>query len=181
LHCDGTGYKGRIGIFEEVVSRYQFDRENRKILVQGGRPAIGRISILGITQAATYSDSWLSAASFQGTTSVLTQASLKGQIDNLVGLKENVIIGRLIPVTKGLLDKYYGDNSELAQSDMLSADSVDEGAVVAPVADETFEEEVAEAMEEGPDMQDAEQADEAGEEASEEPVVEGSEVEEVEE
>ena len=91
-------------IIGEVTSKYQYDRENKKVLAQGGRPAIGRVSILGVTRAATYSDSWLSAASFQGTTTVLTQASLKGQIDNLVGLKENVIIGKLIPVTQKLLE-----------------------------------------------------------------------------
>ena len=158
-------------IVGEVVSRYQFDRENRKILVQGGRPAIGRISILGITQAATYSDSWLSAASFQGTTSVLTQASLKGQIDHLVGLKENVIIGRLIPVTKDLLDKYYGENFEA-----VTADSATIEVASTPSEDETFEEQVTEAMEEGPIVEaagpdDEEVEDEAGNEVEEEPVV----------
>ncbi|MBP9815784.1 DNA-directed RNA polymerase subunit beta' [Candidatus Woesebacteria bacterium] len=158
-------------IVGEVVSRYQFDRENRKILVQGGRPAIGRISILGITQAATYSDSWLSAASFQGTTSVLTQASLKGQIDHLVGLKENVIIGRLIPVTKDLLDKYYGENFEA-----VTADSATIEVASTPSEDETFEEQVTEAMEEGPIVEaagpdDEEVEDEAGNEVEEEPEV----------
>ena len=94
-------------IIDEVVSRYFFERENKKVLSQGGQPAVGRVSILGVTRAAMYSDSWLSAASFQGTTSVLTAASIKGQVDNLIGLKENVIIGRLIPVNQELLDKYY--------------------------------------------------------------------------
>lgn len=101
----------------EVVSKYQFDRENKKVLAQGGRPAIGKVSILGLTRAAIYSDSWLSAASFQHTTSVLTQASLRGQVDSLVGLKENVIIGRLIPVTQALLDKYFGDHAEETPED----------------------------------------------------------------
>jgi DNA-directed RNA polymerase subunit beta' len=55
-----------------------------------------------------YADSWLSSASFQGTTTALTHASIKGQVDHLLGLKENVIIGRLIPVTQELLQKYYG-------------------------------------------------------------------------
>ena len=104
-------------IVGEVSSKYRFDRENKKVLAQGGRPAIGRVSILGITRAATYSDSWLSAASFQGTTNVLTQASLKGQVDNLIGLKENVIIGRLIPVTEELLNKYYGPKEEKVQTE----------------------------------------------------------------
>ncbi len=105
-------------IVGEVVSMYRFERENKKVLAQGGRPAVGRVSILGITRAAMYSDSWLSSASFQGTTTILTEASIKGQVDGLLGLKENVIIGRLIPVTAQLLDKYYGagGTSELSKS-----------------------------------------------------------------
>ncbi len=91
----------------EVVSRVVFEEENKKIMAQGGRPATGKITILGITRAAIYTESWLSAASFEQTTSVLTNASIKGQVDYLLGLKENVIIGRLIPVTKELIDKYY--------------------------------------------------------------------------
>lgn len=94
-------------IMGEIVSRFKFEEENKKILSQGGRPAVGNISILGITRAAIHSDSWLSSASFQGTTNALMQASIKGQVDELLGLKENVIIGRLIPVTEELLRKYY--------------------------------------------------------------------------
>jgi len=92
----------------EVVSRIRFEEENKKMLAQGSRPALGKISILGITRAAIYTESWLSAASFEQTTNVLTKASIKGQVDYLLGLKENVIIGRLIPVTKELIEKYYG-------------------------------------------------------------------------
>ena len=95
-------------IKDEVVSRIRFEEENKKILAQGGKPAIGKVSILGITRAAIYTDSWLSAASFEQTTNVLSSAAIKGQIDYLLGLKENVIIGRLIPVTKDLIEKYYG-------------------------------------------------------------------------
>jgi len=95
-------------IKDEVVSRIRFEEENKKILAQGGKPAVGKISILGITRAAIYTDSWLSAASFEQTTSVLSNAAIKGQVDYLLGLKENVIIGRLIPVTAELIDKYYG-------------------------------------------------------------------------
>lgn len=92
----------------EVVSKLRFEEENKKILAQGGKPAIGKVSILGITRAAIYTDSWLSAASFEQTTSVLSQAAISGKVDYLLGLKENVIIGRLIPVTKELIEKYYG-------------------------------------------------------------------------
>ena len=95
-------------IKDEVVSRIRFEEENKKILAQGGKPAVGKVSILGITRAAIYTDSWLSAASFEQTTNVLSSAAIKGQIDYLLGLKENVIIGRLIPVTKDLIEKYYG-------------------------------------------------------------------------
>lgn len=95
-------------IKDEVVSRIRFEEENKKVLAIGGKPSSGKVSILGITKAAIYTDSWLSAASFEQTTSVLSNAAIKNQTDNLLGLKENVIIGRLIPVTKELIDKYYG-------------------------------------------------------------------------
>ncbi|OGK14543.1 DNA-directed RNA polymerase subunit beta' [Candidatus Roizmanbacteria bacterium RIFCSPHIGHO2_02_FULL_37_15] len=95
-------------IKDEVVSRIRFEEENKKILTQGGKPSVGKVSILGITRAAIYTDSWLSAASFEQTTNVLSSAAIKGKIDYLLGLKENVIIGRLIPVTAELIEKYYG-------------------------------------------------------------------------
>jgi DNA-directed RNA polymerase subunit beta' len=103
-------------IVGEIVSSFRFEEENKNVLAQGGRPAVGRVSILGVTRSAMYADSWLSAASFQGTTSALTMASIKGQVDHLLGLKENVIIGRLIPVTEGLLNKYY--HPELVQPEL---------------------------------------------------------------
>ncbi|MDP2363208.1 MAG: DNA-directed RNA polymerase subunit beta', partial [Ignavibacteria bacterium] len=95
-------------IKDEVVSRIRFEEENKKVLAKGQKPATGKISILGITRAAIYTDSWLSAASFEQTTNVLSSAAIKGQVDYLLGLKENVIIGRLIPVTGELINKYYG-------------------------------------------------------------------------
>jgi len=91
----------------EIVSRIRFREENKKVLSQGGQPAVGKVAILGISKAATHSDSWLSAASFEQTTNVLSSAALEGQIDYLLGLKENVIIGRLIPVNSELIEKYY--------------------------------------------------------------------------
>jgi DNA-directed RNA polymerase subunit beta' len=98
---------------DEVVSKIRFEEENKKILAQGGRPAIGKVSILGITRAAIYTDSWLSAASFEQTTSVLANAAIRGQVDYLLGLKENVIIGRLIPVEQDLIEKYYNQFTSL--------------------------------------------------------------------
>ncbi len=95
-------------IKDEVVSRIRFEEENKRILAKGEKPATGKISILGVTRAAIHTDSWLSSASFEQTTNVLSSAAIKGQVDDLLGLKENVIIGRLIPVTKELIDKYYG-------------------------------------------------------------------------
>jgi DNA-directed RNA polymerase subunit beta' len=80
------------------ITKTRFQDINSEVLSQGGEPATGRQTILGITKSALYSDSWLSASSFQETTKVLTEAALEGRVDNLIGLKENVIIGRLIPV-----------------------------------------------------------------------------------
>ncbi len=82
----------------DFVSKSRFEEINAEILSAGGEPTTGRQVVLGITKAALYSDSWLSASSFQQTTSVLTEAALEGREDRLRGLKENVIIGRLIPV-----------------------------------------------------------------------------------
>ncbi len=75
---------------------------NRKIVEMGGKPAVGRPVLLGITKASLATDSFLSAASFQETTRVLTEASIKGKVDPLLGLKENVIIGKLIPAGTGM-------------------------------------------------------------------------------
>ncbi|HKZ34671.1 MAG TPA: DNA-directed RNA polymerase subunit beta' [Patescibacteria group bacterium] len=81
----------------ELIEKTRFEEENEKILAEGGQPAVAQVTILGITRAALYTESWLSASSFQETTSVLTNACLEGKVDRLLGLKENVIIGRLIP------------------------------------------------------------------------------------
>ncbi len=82
----------------DFITRARFEEINAEALSEGGVPATGRQVILGITKGALFSDSWLSAASFQETTKVLTEAALEGREDKLIGLKENVIIGRLIPV-----------------------------------------------------------------------------------
>ncbi len=83
----------------EVLDRTVFEEENEKVITEGGEPATAQVIILGVTRSALFTDSWLSAASFQNTTNVLTDAALSGKEDKLAGLKENVIIGRLIPVT----------------------------------------------------------------------------------
>src|SRR5690625_2679646 len=86
----------------ELVERAQFETENRRIVSEGGQPAAGRPELMGITKASLATDSWLSAASFQETTRVLTEAAMTGRSDPLLGLKENVILGKLIPAGTGL-------------------------------------------------------------------------------
>jgi DNA-directed RNA polymerase subunit beta' len=85
-----------------LVERAQFESENRRMVAEGGEPASGRPVLMGITKASLATESWLSAASFQETTRVLTEAAIEGKSDKLVGLKENVIIGKLIPAGTGI-------------------------------------------------------------------------------
>ncbi len=81
----------------ELVERFEYEEGNAKVLAEGGEPATAQTVLLGITRASLNTDSWLAAASFQETTRVLTEASINGKVDRLAGLKENVIIGKLIP------------------------------------------------------------------------------------
>lgn len=90
-----------------MMDIFDFEEANEKVLAEGGVPAEGKIALLGITKAALATDSFLSAASFQETTRVLTDAAIKGKIDPLIGLKENVIIGKLIPAGTGM-NRYRG-------------------------------------------------------------------------
>ena len=89
-------------LLEEQVDKFRFREENDRIIHDGGRPATGRPLLLGITKASLSTDSFISAASFQETTRVLTEAAISGKVDYLRGLKENVIMGRLIPAGTGL-------------------------------------------------------------------------------
>jgi DNA-directed RNA polymerase subunit beta' len=86
------------------VSKFVFDEENERVLASGGKPALGKPVLLGITKAALTTDSFISAASFQETTRVLTEAAINGREDPLLGLKENVIVGRLIPAGTGFAE-----------------------------------------------------------------------------
>jgi DNA-directed RNA polymerase subunit beta' len=86
----------------ELVERGRFEEENRRVVAEGGTPASGRPELMGITKASLATESWLSAASFQETTRVLTDAAIHAKSDPLLGLKENVIIGKLIPAGTGL-------------------------------------------------------------------------------
>ncbi len=107
-------------IADEKVERYRFQKENERVVTQGGRPAIGEPMLLGITKASLSTQSFISAASFQETTKVLTEASLSGKTDYLRGLKENVIMGRLITAGTGLVMyrklgiKVANDNPEVS-------------------------------------------------------------------
>ena len=94
-------------IIDEPVERWVFEEENAKAMEKGGRPATAEPLFLGITKASLITDSFISAASFQDTTKVLTQASIEGRVDYLRGLKENVIMGRIIPAGTGF-PKYRG-------------------------------------------------------------------------
>jgi DNA-directed RNA polymerase subunit beta' len=92
-------------LLEQQVDKFRFHEENERAIAQGGKPATGRPLLLGITKASLSTDSFISAASFQETTRVLTEASIQGAVDHLRGLKENVIVGRLIPAGTGM--EYY--------------------------------------------------------------------------
>ncbi len=89
-------------LIDDQIDRWVFEAENNRIIADGGQPAIGEPIMLGITKASLSTESFISAASFQETTKVLTQASIQGKTDPLLGLKENVIMGRLIPAGTGV-------------------------------------------------------------------------------
>ena len=88
-------------LLDQQVPRYLFERENDRVIAAGGEPATAKSLLLGITKASLATESFISAASFQETTRVLTEAAVSGKVDNLHGLKENVIVGRLIPAGTG--------------------------------------------------------------------------------
>ncbi|MDE2831263.1 MAG: DNA-directed RNA polymerase subunit beta', partial [Gemmatimonadota bacterium] len=117
---------------DELVDRFRFLEENEKVLAEGGDeggdPATNNPILLGITRASLLTESFISAASFQETTRVLTEAAVQGKVDALLGLKENVIIGHLIPAGTGALK--YRD---------LDTDVVEESQVFEALAEETTE------------------------------------------
>ena len=89
-------------IFGQQVDKYTFRAENAEVIAKGGQPAVARPMFQGITKAALATDSFISASSFQETTRVLTNAAIAGSVDHLRGLKENVIIGHMIPAGSGM-------------------------------------------------------------------------------
>jgi DNA-directed RNA polymerase subunit beta' len=112
-----------------LTERSQFEAENRRVVAEGGEPASGRPVLMGITKASLATDSWLSAASFQETTRVLTDAAIQAKSDSLLGLKENVIIGKLIPAGTGI-NRYRNirvEPTEEARAQVYSMTSYDDG------------------------------------------------------
>jgi len=107
----------------KMVSISEFTEANKVIILQGKKPATGRPILLGITKASLETDSFLSAASFQETTRILTDAAIKGKIDRLEGLKENVIIGKLIPAGTG--SKKYSQVEFELENEFMDADPLD--------------------------------------------------------
>lgn len=107
----------------KLVSMHEFTKINKEAIIQGKKPATGRPIMLGITKASLETDSFLSAASFQETTRILTDAAIKGKVDHLTGLKENVIIGKLIPAGTG--SKYYSNVKYALESEQVDDDALD--------------------------------------------------------
>ena len=106
-----------------LVNIYEFTDANKEVIIQGKKPASGRPVLLGITKAALETDSFLSAASFQETTRILTDAAIRGKVDNLTGLKENVILGKLIPAGTG--SRHYKNVEFDLQSELIDEEPID--------------------------------------------------------
>ncbi|NWJ94308.1 MAG: DNA-directed RNA polymerase subunit beta' [Chloroflexi bacterium] len=110
----------------ELVDRFAYEEINAKVLAEGGEPATAQTVLLGVTKAALKTDSFLSAASFQETTRVLTEAAIQGSIDRLHGLKENVIIGKLIPAGSGISTYRAKKKTKVSLAELLDIDPDDE-------------------------------------------------------
>jgi DNA-directed RNA polymerase subunit beta' len=136
---------------DERIDRFEFNQINEEILAQGGEPATAMPVLLGITKASLETDSFLSAASFQETTRVLTEAAINGKVDNLRGLKENVIIGKLIPAGSGFGDA--GRRQVVSQLDEVTLDAMSDGrggvATIEADGEQASEEDFAELLSSG--------------------------------
>ena len=148
-----------------------FNEMNEELIAQGKQPAEGKQVMLGITKASLATDSFLSAASFQETTKVLTEAAINGKVDHLIGIKENVIIGKPIPAGTGMKRyrnvKLDTDDRLLAEDDEISMSEDDEIALSGAEDDEISEDNVAEevlGMDETEDAEDASEDDDETEE-----------------
>jgi DNA-directed RNA polymerase subunit beta' len=121
-------------LVDEHVDKRAFERENEKVIARGGQPAVAEPLLLGITKASLSGDSFISASSFQETTKVLTEACIMGRVDYLRGLKENVIMGRLIPAGTGLTA--YKRLDPLVEDSLLAAESEGDEHVAAVASEE---------------------------------------------
>jgi DNA-directed RNA polymerase subunit beta' len=120
----------------ERVDAKRFRDTNRQMVEEGNRPAEGRPEIMGITKASLATESWLSAASFQETTRVLTEAAIDGRGDGLIGLKENIIIGKLIPAGTGMMKyrEFSIDAPDYEPMTYYSSDSEEDDATAIELA-----------------------------------------------
>jgi DNA-directed RNA polymerase subunit beta' len=116
------------------VGKFAFTDENQRVLAEGGKPAIGKPVLLGITKASLNTDSFISGASFQETTRVLTEAAINGRVDDLRGLKENVIVGRLIPAGTGF--SHYRETFVPAPEEKAIESGVDDDGLAIPQGEE---------------------------------------------
>ena len=141
---------------------------NEELIAQGKQPAEGKQVMLGITKASLATDSWLSAASFQETTKVLTEAAINGKVDHLIGIKENVIIGKPIPAGTGMKRyrnvKLDTDDRLLAEDDEISMSEDDEIALDGAEESEISEDNVAEEVLDMDENEDASEDDDETEE-----------------
>jgi DNA-directed RNA polymerase subunit beta' len=133
---------------DERIDRFEFNRINEELLAQGGEPATAMPVLLGITKASLETDSFLAAASFQETTRVLTEAAVNGKVDSLRGLKENVIIGKLIPAGSGVEGRMAATFEPSALEEANIAAMAEDGGGVA-VLEDASEEDLKELMESG--------------------------------
>ncbi len=125
-------------LLDDQIERWEFEQENQRVMAEDGQPAVGEPLMLGITKASLSTDSFISAASFQETTKVLTQAAIEGKADSLRGLKENVIMGRLIPAGTGV-SRYRGAKLLIEEPEEVTEEP--------PFLEEDYEEEVPEEVE----------------------------------
>mgnify|MGYP002707136196 CR=1 FL=1 len=133
-----------------LVDILDFEDENEKVIAKGGEPAEGKQVMLGITKASLATNSFLSAASFQETTKVLTEAAIKGKIDPLIGLKENVCIGKLIPAGTGM-KRYRNVKLDTEMEEYEEEDEIELGISEMDADEDMFDEEIP-AMEEAEEL-----------------------------
>ena len=114
----------------ELIDRFDFEEVNNRVLAEGGEPATAQTVLLGVTKASLNTSSFLAAASFQETTRVLTEAAINGAKDHLIGLKENVIIGKLIPAGSGAPANLAArkERERRAALEALAGEALDDGA-----------------------------------------------------